>query len=36
MQQQDLHRLEPLGKQHDRDGFHWGVPSLDVYLKTQG
>lgn len=34
-QQQDLHRLEPLGKQHDRDGFHCGVPSLDVYLKTQ-
>jgi GNAT superfamily N-acetyltransferase len=30
-----LYRLEPLGKQHDRDGFTCGVGSLDVYLKTQ-
>jgi GNAT superfamily N-acetyltransferase len=28
-------RLEPLAKQHDRDGFHCGVDSLDLYLKTQ-
>ena len=27
--------LEPLGKQHDRAGFHCGVESLDLYLKTQ-
>jgi GNAT superfamily N-acetyltransferase len=27
--------LEPLGKHHDRDGFHCGVESLDLYLKTQ-
>ena len=31
----DLYRLEPLGKQHDRAGFHCAVESLDVYLKTQ-
>ncbi len=30
-----LYRLEPLGKQHDRAGFHCGVESLDNYLKTQ-
>lgn len=30
-----LFRLEPLGKQHDRDGFQCGVESLDAYLKTQ-
>lgn len=29
------YRLESLGKQHDRDGFRCGVPSLDSYLKTQ-
>ncbi|HEV2134189.1 MAG TPA: GNAT family N-acetyltransferase [Terracidiphilus sp.] len=28
-------RLEPLGKVHDRESFHCGVDSLDVYLKTQ-
>ena len=27
--------LEPLGKHHDREGFHCGVESLDFYLKTQ-
>jgi GNAT superfamily N-acetyltransferase len=27
--------LEPLGRNHDRDGFHCGVESLDLYLKTQ-
>jgi len=27
--------LEPLGKHHDREGFHCGVESLDLYLKTQ-
>jgi GNAT superfamily N-acetyltransferase len=30
-----LFRLDPLGKQHDRDGFSCGVESLDAYLKTQ-
>jgi GNAT superfamily N-acetyltransferase len=30
-----LYRLEPLGKQHDREGFTCGVESLDGYLKTQ-
>jgi GNAT superfamily N-acetyltransferase len=30
-----LYRLEPLGKQHNRDGFNCGVESLDRYLKTQ-
>jgi GNAT superfamily N-acetyltransferase len=30
-----LYRLEPLDKQHDRDGFRCGVESLDSYLKTQ-
>src|SRR5271170_745496 len=33
--QADLYRLEPLGKHHDRAGFHCGVESLDSYLKTQ-
>ncbi len=32
---QGLFLLEPLGKQHDRDGFSCGVESLDAYLKTQ-
>jgi GNAT superfamily N-acetyltransferase len=32
---QELYRLEPLGRQHDRDGFQCGVASLDAYLKTQ-
>jgi GNAT superfamily N-acetyltransferase len=27
--------LEPLSKAHDRAGFHCGVESLDLYLKTQ-
>lgn len=27
--------LEPLGKQHDREGFCCGVDSLDTYLRTQ-
>jgi GNAT superfamily N-acetyltransferase len=31
----DCYRLDPLGPQHDRPGFHCGVESLDVYLKTQ-
>lgn len=31
----DLFHLEPLGKLHDRSGFHCGVDSLDLYLKTQ-
>ena len=29
------YQLEPLGKHHDREGFHCGVESLDFYLKTQ-
>jgi GNAT superfamily N-acetyltransferase len=29
------YRLEPLARHHDRDGFHCGVDSLDLYLKTQ-
>jgi GNAT superfamily N-acetyltransferase len=29
------YRLEPLGKQHDRDAFRCGAESLDNYLKTQ-
>jgi len=29
-----LYRLEPLAKQHNRDGFHCGIDSLDFYLKT--
>ena len=33
--QAGLHRIEPLGKQHDRDAFRCGVESLDNYLKTQ-
>jgi GNAT superfamily N-acetyltransferase len=33
--QEGFYRLEPLGKQHDRDGFSCGVESLDGYLKTQ-
>ena len=32
----DVHyRLEPLGKDHDRPGFHCGVESLNKYLQTQ-
>jgi len=27
--------IEALGKQHDRAGFHCGMESLDLYLKTQ-
>jgi GNAT superfamily N-acetyltransferase len=30
-----LYRLEPLARHHDRDGFHCGASSLDLYLKTQ-
>ena len=30
-----LLHLEPLAKHHDRAGFHCGVESLDLYLKTQ-
>ena len=30
-----LYRLLPLDKDHDRHGFHCGVDSLDLYLKTQ-
>lgn len=30
-----LYRLDPLAKNHDRDGFRCGVESLDSYLKTQ-
>ena len=30
-----LYRIEPLGKQHDRDAFRCGVESLDNYLKMQ-
>ena len=33
--EETLYRLEPLAKLHDRDGFHCGVDSLDLYLKTQ-
>ncbi len=33
--QAGLFRIEPLGKQHDRDAFQCGVESLDNYLKTQ-
>jgi ribosomal protein S18 acetylase RimI-like enzyme len=29
------YRLEPLGKEHDREAFTCGVESLDAYLKTQ-
>jgi ribosomal protein S18 acetylase RimI-like enzyme len=29
------YRLEPLAKHHNRAGFHCGVESLDLYLKTQ-
>jgi GNAT superfamily N-acetyltransferase len=29
------YRLEPLAKHHDREGFHCGADSLDLYLKTQ-
>jgi GNAT superfamily N-acetyltransferase len=29
------YRLEPLAKQHNREVFHCGVASLDLYLKTQ-
>jgi len=31
----DGYRIEPLGKQHDRQAFTCGVESLDGYLKTQ-
>ncbi len=31
----ELYRIDPLGKQHDRQGFTCGVESLDGYLKTQ-
>jgi GNAT superfamily N-acetyltransferase len=32
----DVHyRLEPLGKDHDRPGFHCGVERLNRYLQTQ-
>jgi GNAT superfamily N-acetyltransferase len=27
--------LDALGKHHDRAGFHCGIDSLDIYLKTQ-
>ena len=30
-----LFLLDPLGKQHERDGFHCDVESLDAYLKSQ-
>jgi GNAT superfamily N-acetyltransferase len=30
-----LYRIEALGPQHDRQAFHCGVESLDMYLKTQ-
>ena len=33
--QADLYRIEPLGKQHDRNAFRCGVEGLDIYLKTQ-
>jgi GNAT superfamily N-acetyltransferase len=33
--EQMQYSLEPLGKQHGRDGFSCGVESLDAYLKTQ-
>jgi GNAT superfamily N-acetyltransferase len=33
--EEQLYRLEPLGKQHDRESFRCGVESLDAYLKTQ-
>lgn len=34
--EEQLYRLEPLGKQHDdRECFRCGVESLDAYLKTQ-
>lgn len=32
---EELFQLEPLGKHHDRAGFHCGEESLDLYLKTQ-
>jgi GNAT superfamily N-acetyltransferase len=28
-------RLEPLGKEHNRENFYCGVESLDLYLRTQ-
>jgi GNAT superfamily N-acetyltransferase len=28
-------RLEPLGKEHNRESFYCGVESLDLYLRTQ-
>jgi GNAT superfamily N-acetyltransferase len=33
--EEPLYRLEPLAKDHDREGFNCGVNSLDLYLKTQ-
>jgi GNAT superfamily N-acetyltransferase len=33
--EESLYRLEPLTRDHDRDGFSCGVISLDLYLKTQ-
>ena len=33
--QAGLYRVEPLGKQHDRNAFRCGVENLDLYLKTQ-
>jgi predicted GNAT family N-acyltransferase len=33
--EKSLHRLEPLGKHHDRERFTCGVESLDLYLKIQ-
>lgn len=35
MRQDDVFRLELLGKQHDRSSFSCGIESLDQYLKTQ-
>jgi GNAT superfamily N-acetyltransferase len=29
------HRIETLGKGHDRSDFDCGVPELDIYLRTQ-
>jgi GNAT superfamily N-acetyltransferase len=32
---EEPYRIEALGKQRDRAGFHCGMESLDLYLKTQ-
>ncbi len=32
---QELFQLEPLGRHHNRAGFHCGEESLDIYLKTE-